>query len=316
MLTTAAQSPLAEQRDYLQALQNGTLPDRRPSFDDHLDETIRLIEQVVTESRGNKQAIQNVIAALSRTNAVLAQLVAGEAAEEDITSQALTIPPDDSIAPALPETIAALLEQDVSDACPEKAVYTRFSMQVSPEGYVVFHDTCWYFTLSTIAGHRIKLDLSTPQYTQLVKYLRLKAGGLSLTPKSRNDRPLDGRPTQDRCTILSKRSKILLSNVVAGVQVSIELIPALAAEEETLRAALGTREPAPRTSLSRVKHPARPGMRAQRPVQKKRPRPLPPVEEMMDRNPIAKLHWWITKGFRRWRRRKARQIRKALSLRG
>jgi hypothetical protein len=77
-----------------------------------------------------------------------------------------------------------------------------------------------------------------------------------------------------------------------------------------------TGEPAPRTSLSRVKHPARPGMRAQRPVQKKRPRPLPPVEEMMDRNPIAKLHWWITRGFRRWRRRKARQIRKALSLRG
>jgi len=63
---------------------------------------------------------------------------------------------------------------------------------------------------------------------------------LSLTPKSRNDRPLDGRPTQDRCTLLSKRSQILLSNVVAGVQVSIELIPALAAEEETLRTAIGT----------------------------------------------------------------------------
>src|SRR6266576_262220 len=75
---------------------------------------------------------------------------------------------------------------------------------------------------------------------QLVKYLRLKAGGLSLTPKSRNDRPLDGRPTQDRCTILSKRSQILLSNVVAGVQVSIELIPALTAEEEALRTAIGT----------------------------------------------------------------------------
>lgn len=73
-----------------------------------------------------------------------------------------------------------------------------------------------------------------------VKYLRLKAGGLSLTPKSRNDRPLDGRPTQDRCTILSKSSEILLPNVVAGVQVSIELIPTLAAEEETLRTAIGT----------------------------------------------------------------------------
>ena len=63
---------------------------------------------------------------------------------------------------------------------------------------------------------------------------------MSLTPKSRNDRPLDRRPTQDRCTILGKRSQILLANVVASVQVSVELIPALAAEEETLRTAIGT----------------------------------------------------------------------------
>src|SRR2546421_6128268 len=85
----------------------------------------------------------------------------------------------------------------------------------------------------------------------LVKYLHLKAGGLSLTPKSRNDRPLDRRPTQDRCTILSKRSQILLANVVASVQVSVELIPALAAEEETLRTAIGTvLRPAMRAGLT------------------------------------------------------------------
>ena len=108
----------------------------------------------------------------SPTSAVLAQLVAGETAQEDATAhQTLTVPQDDSIAPALPEAIAALLEQDGSDACPEKAVYIRFSMQVSPEGYEEFHDTCWYFTLSTIAGHRIKVDLSTPQYTQLMGLL-------------------------------------------------------------------------------------------------------------------------------------------------
>ncbi|HYU75227.1 MAG TPA: DUF3987 domain-containing protein, partial [Ktedonobacteraceae bacterium] len=96
-------------------------------------------------------------------------------AEEDITSQAITIPQDDSIVPALPEAITALLEQDGSDACPEKAVYTRFSMQVSPEGYEEFHDTCWYFTLSTIAGHRIKVDLSTPQYSQLMGLLAARS---------------------------------------------------------------------------------------------------------------------------------------------
>ncbi len=176
MTATAVPSSLAEQREYLQSLQDGTLPEYRPSFDDRLDEVIRLIEQAATESRGNKRAIHNVIAALSRTNAALAQLVAGETAQEDTsTSQTPTIPQDDSIAPALPETIAALLEQDESAACPEKAVYTRFSMQASPEGYEEFHDTCWYFTLSTIAGHRIKIDLSTPQYTQLMGLLAARS---------------------------------------------------------------------------------------------------------------------------------------------
>ncbi len=172
MTTTAVKSSLAQQREYLQALQDGTLPEYRPSFDEGLDETIRLIEQTVAESRGNKRAIHNVIAALSRTDAVLAQLVAGE---DTAASQTLIIPQDDSIAPALPEAIAALLQQDASDACPEKAVYIRFSMQASPEGYEEFHDTCWYFTLSTIAGHRIKIDLSTPQYTQLMGLLAARS---------------------------------------------------------------------------------------------------------------------------------------------
>ncbi len=175
MTTTVVASVFTEQRQYLQALQDGTLPEYRPPFDDRLDETIRLIEQAATESRGNKRAIQNVVAALSGIDAALARLIAGETAEEDITSQAITIPQDDSIVPALPEAITALLEQDGSDACPEKAVYTRFSMQVSPEGYEEFHDTCWYFTLSTIAGHRIKVDLSTPQYSQLMGLLAARS---------------------------------------------------------------------------------------------------------------------------------------------
>ena len=176
MTTTAVRGVFLEQREYLLALRDGTLPADRPSFDESLDETIRMIEQVATESRGNKRAIQNVIAALSRTNVALAQLVAGETTQEDATAnQTLTVPQEDSIAPALPEAIAALLEQDGSDACPEKAVYIRFSMQVSPEGYEEFHDTCWYFTLSTIAGHRIKVDLSTPQYSQLMGLLAARS---------------------------------------------------------------------------------------------------------------------------------------------
>jgi hypothetical protein len=70
-------------------------------------------------------------------------------------------------------------------------------------------------------------------------------------------------------------------------------------------------EPGPQTSLKRVKKP---------PVQakalrstKKRPVPMSAVEH---RNPLVKARWWVTRGFRQWRRKKARQIRKAFSLRG
>jgi len=175
MTTTVVASVVTEQRQYLQALQDGTLPEYRPPVEDRLDETIRRVEQAATESRGNKRAIHNVIAALSRTDAALAQLVAGEPAQEDTTSRVFNMLQEDGVAPALPEAIATLRAQDGSDACPEKAVYTRFSMQMSPEGYEEFHDTCWYFTLSTIAGHRIKIDLSTPQYTQLMGLLAARS---------------------------------------------------------------------------------------------------------------------------------------------
>ena len=173
MTTTVAQSSLAEQRDYLQALQNGTLPECRPIFDDRLDEVIRLIEQIVTESRGNKRAIHNVIAALSRTNTTLAQLAAGETAKED--TQPLQVEGDTSATPPLPQGIATLLEQDVSDVCPEKDIYVRYSMQVSPEGYEEFHDTCWYFTLSTVAARRIKINLRTPLDTHFYSILAARS---------------------------------------------------------------------------------------------------------------------------------------------
>ena len=42
-------------------------------------------------------------------------------------------------------------------------------------------------------------------------------------------------PTQDRCTVLSKRSHILLSNIDRCIEIGIKLIAAFTAEEETLR---------------------------------------------------------------------------------
>ncbi len=70
-------------------------------------------------------------------------------------------------------------------------------------------------------------------------------------------------------------------------------------------------EPAPRTSLKKLK---------KQPVQaktlrstRKRPVPMSAVEH---RNPLVKAHWWVTRGFGQWRRKKVRQIRQAFSLRG
>ncbi len=68
-------------------------------------------------------------------------------------------------------------------------------------------------------------------------------------------------------------------------------------------------ESAPHTSLNKIaKKPAQ----VAQPM-KKRSVPMSLVEH---RNPLVKAHWWITRGFRQWRRKKARQIRKAFSLRG
>ena len=73
-----------------------------------------------------------------------------------------------------------------------------------------------------------------------VKHLRLKAGGLSLASKGGDDRQLDERPTRDGCTILGKRSQVLLPNIFGSVEVCVKLIAALAAKEDGLRTAIGT----------------------------------------------------------------------------
>jgi hypothetical protein len=51
---------------------------------------------------------------------------------------------------------------------------------------------------------------------------------------------LTGQSTQDRCTILSKRSQVLLSNILGSVKVCIQAVATLTAKVETLRTAIGT----------------------------------------------------------------------------
>jgi hypothetical protein len=72
------------------------------------------------------------------------------------------------------------------------------------------------------------------------------------------------------------------------------------------------RKPARAKARPRLPHMAQAGKATPR----KKAKPLPSMAAMEHRNPIAKVHWWVTRGFRRWRRRKAKQFRKAFSLRG
>lgn len=70
-------------------------------------------------------------------------------------------------------------------------------------------------------------------------------------------------------------------------------------------------------ALKKVSKPARPVARQPWSHQAHRQtRALPSMAAMEHRNPIAKVHWWVTGRFRRWRRKKARQFRKAFSIRG
>jgi len=43
-------------------------------------------------------------------------------------------------------------------------------------------------------------------------------------------------PAQDRCTILSKRSQVLLPNILSSIEVGVEAVPTPATEEKRLRA--------------------------------------------------------------------------------
>lgn len=61
---------------------------------------------------------------------------------------------------------------------------------------------------------------------------------MSLTAGGGDGRSLDERPVQDRYTIPSKR-KVFLSNVIAGIEVSMKVIATFAAKEDRLRTAIG-----------------------------------------------------------------------------
>ncbi len=69
--------------------------------------------------------------------------------------------------PTLSE-IAKLPVELSAGACQWLDEYVSYSKQVSPEGYVDFHEACGLWLLSTIAGRRIKIPFARKQYTPLM----------------------------------------------------------------------------------------------------------------------------------------------------
>jgi hypothetical protein len=74
------------------------------------------------------------------------------------------------------------------------------------------------------------------------------------------------------------------------------------------------------TSLKRQRTPARPTSRRSTanvvPHGKRTQTPLPSMAAMEHAHPLAKVHWWVTHGFRRWRRRKMTALKAWFSLKG
>src|SRR6266480_1182408 len=62
-----------------------------------------------------------------------------------------------------------------------------------------------------------------------------KDRGLSLTPKSRDERPLDRRPTIQRYT---KDGKMFVPDIVGRVQISVQTVATFTTEEKRLRTAI------------------------------------------------------------------------------
>lgn len=163
------------QAQYAQALKDGIVLDEKPTFDEGLDSLIKHVEDTARGTNGNKRAIQNTIESLSRAddrmrllfgtdNNTSGNLATKASGQESQTRLTLI---DESIAPALPDELAKQLEQDVSKICPEKDLYIKYSKQISPEGYEDYHDTCFFFMLSTVAARRIVIPMSSPIHTQL-----------------------------------------------------------------------------------------------------------------------------------------------------
>ncbi len=151
---------LGEQRAYLHALRMGALPENapRPRFD-ALEPTVRLIEAIARESRGNVRAIEQTIATLLERIPALAELIEEEACAPGSPQAAIVEgSSDQTMMPPLPEGVVFPPEAS-EEAFPCLDEYVQYSRLASPEGYDDFHPACGLWLFSTVAARRVYLQL-------------------------------------------------------------------------------------------------------------------------------------------------------------
>ncbi len=149
-----------------------------------------------------------------------------------------TAPTSDIDMPPLPGPITFPINF-TSGVLPLREEYKAYSRLLSPEGYEGFHDACFWWVLSTIAGRRIYADFVEQQYTPL--YIAL-AARTSLYAKTTTARVgskvlkaagLDWMLGADRTT-----PEKLMSDMAGWVPKDYGSLPYLEQEEWKLRLAV------------------------------------------------------------------------------
>lgn len=181
-MTTVARSIASHDsnaRFFLNSLKAGKEPEDYPDCG-RWNPVLGMALEAFERSKNKSQVVGHLLNSLIKSNKYpgLAELLSADPVEaprqhEEMPPPSLRLveqPPalvENEKFPALPEI--AYLEPGLSaGACQWLDEYVQYSKQVSPEGYIDFHEACGLWLLSTIAGRRIKIPFARKQYTPLM----------------------------------------------------------------------------------------------------------------------------------------------------
>jgi hypothetical protein len=145
-------------REYIIELKKGIKPHALPDMGEWND-IVREIEIHFDKCKGNKEQVEFKIKLMYKVHPKLKTLLEDNSNEEDISIISSETPP-------LPEALKPPLNGS-RGACLWHDEYVAFSKWRSPRSFHNFHEGNGWAILSTIALHRVRLDLGSKRYTPL-----------------------------------------------------------------------------------------------------------------------------------------------------